>query len=205
MSNIGNLNKTFRYKSVDVTLGHIRPLKGKKGLRNKCFLLKECSPFCSSLPKVVFWGCTEQHSCGSIFEYVVTHRIYNQWSPGPLYSANLLRILWFVCWDMVWVLRVNLTMHIAQISGLHSKLHYFFGYKKRFKMSSSLYVSLRVTWWHSVDRVLSFFFSRPNWDFTTPPPPPQARLPSPWGVHTRLQERGWGSLNSNEGTDTVEL
>jgi hypothetical protein len=61
---------------------------------------------------------------------------------------------------------------------------------------------------HRVDRVLSFLSSRPNW--ASPPPHTQASVyPSPLvprgGGQTRLRERGWGSPNSNEGTDTVVL
>jgi hypothetical protein len=61
---------------------------------------------------------------------------------------------------------------------------------------------------HRVDKVLSFFSSRPNWE----PPPPlkhtQAHVPPPpfWfrgEGHIRLRERGWDSSNSDEGTDCM--
>jgi hypothetical protein len=61
---------------------------------------------------------------------------------------------------------------------------------------------------HRVDRVLSAFSSRANWDFPTPHihageyvSPPLV----PEGGHTRLRERGWARPNSDEGTDTVVL
>jgi hypothetical protein len=54
---------------------------------------------------------------------------------------------------------------------------------------------------------LIYFFSRRNWD--SPPPQPQASVPlSLWfrgEGHTRWRERGWESLNSDEGTYTVVL
>jgi hypothetical protein len=53
---------------------------------------------------------------------------------------------------------------------------------------------------HRVDRVLSFFYSRPNWGSTTPHIQASVYLPPPLGSrgdgHTRLRERGWGSPNS---------
>ncbi len=57
--------------------------------------------------------------------------------------------------------------------------------------------------------MLSIFSSRPNWDSPTArrrvyPPPPHFGSAG-GGVHTRLRERGWGSPNSDEGTDTVVL
>jgi hypothetical protein len=51
---------------------------------------------------------------------------------------------------------------------------------------------------HRVDRVPSFFSSRPNWDFLTLLPAGED-VPPLWfgagggGVNTRLQERGWGA------------
>ncbi len=50
---------------------------------------------------------------------------------------------------------------------------------------------------HRVDRILSFFSSRLNWVYPT-----HSRRR---GGHPRLRERGWGSTNSDEGTDTVVL
>ncbi len=61
-------------------------------------------------------------------------------------------------------------------------------------------------WHHRVDRVLSFLFSCPNWDYPTPSHAGEC-VPSPFGSggkHTRLREGG-GGPNSNEGTDTVVL
>ncbi len=62
---------------------------------------------------------------------------------------------------------------------------------------------------HRVDRVQSFFSSRPNCDSPAHStkasvyPPPSLLVP---GGHTLLRERGWGGgPNSDEGTDTVEL
>ncbi len=73
----------------------------------------------------------------------------------------------------------------------------------------------KVTWiWHllrytnpRVGRVLSFFFSRPNWDSPNPSPAGEcAPLPRFWGEgHTRWRERGWESPNSEERTYTVVL
>jgi hypothetical protein len=60
---------------------------------------------------------------------------------------------------------------------------------------------------HRVGRVLSFFSSRRNWDSPTPlaagecAPPPFG----PGGGNTRLQQKGWGSHNSEEVTYTVVL
>ncbi len=64
---------------------------------------------------------------------------------------------------------------------------------------------------HRVDRVLSFFSSRPNWDSPTPShageggPPHFGSGGGGGGGHTRLRERGWGSPNQDEGTDTMVL
>ncbi len=59
---------------------------------------------------------------------------------------------------------------------------------------------------HRVDRVLGFFSSRPNWDSPTPSPAGECAPLWFWGEgHTGLRERGWGSPNSDEGTDTVVL
>jgi hypothetical protein len=61
--------------------------------------------------------------------------------------------------------------------------------------------------YHRVGRVLSFFSSRRNWDSPTPlaagecAPPPFG----PGGGNTRLQQKGWGSHNSEEVTYTVVL
>jgi len=53
-----------------------------------------------------------------------------------------------------------------------------------------------------VDRVLSFFSSRPIWD-------PNPLTPSPFGSrrgsHIRLRERGCGGHNSDDGTHRVVL
>ncbi len=59
---------------------------------------------------------------------------------------------------------------------------------------------------HKVGRVLSFFPSRRHWD-SSPPTAAGECVPHPLvgGRHTRLQERGWGSPNSDEGTYTVVL
>ncbi len=66
--------------------------------------------------------------------------------------------------------------------------------------SSFLYACM-----HRVDRVLSFFSSRRNWNSPSPlanvPPRPFVRGEG----HTRLRERGWGSPNSDDGTYTVVL
>jgi hypothetical protein len=61
---------------------------------------------------------------------------------------------------------------------------------------------------HRADRVLGFFSSRPNWDPPTPLTRKRVCAPLPhFGSegegHTRLREMGWGSPNSDEGTDTV--
>jgi hypothetical protein len=60
---------------------------------------------------------------------------------------------------------------------------------------------------HRVGRVLRFFSSRRDWDSPNPSPagecapPPLVRGEG----HTRLQERGWESSNSDEGTYTLVL
>jgi hypothetical protein len=53
-----------------------------------------------------------------------------------------------------------------------------------------------VTTGHRVDRVLSFFSSRQNWDSPTPSTAGECPSPPLWfgGGHTRLRERKWGSL-----------
>jgi len=60
---------------------------------------------------------------------------------------------------------------------------------------------------HRVDRVLSFFSSRPNLDSPTPLPAGECVTPPRFGggEHTRLPEREWGSPNSDEQTNTVVL
>jgi hypothetical protein len=53
-----------------------------------------------------------------------------------------------------------------------------------------------------VDRVLSFFSSRQNWESSSPSPEGEC-APSLWirgEGHTRWRERGWESPNSFEGT-----
>jgi hypothetical protein len=61
-------------------------------------------------------------------------------------------------------------------------------------------------WDHRVDRVLSFFSNRPNWDYPTPSHAGKCAPPSlVSGGLTRLQEREWGSPKSDEGTYTVVL
>jgi hypothetical protein len=63
---------------------------------------------------------------------------------------------------------------------------------------------------HRVCRVLSFFSSRRNWDSPNPSLAGEC-VPSPFGSggggggYTRLGERGWWSLNSDEGTYSVVL
>jgi hypothetical protein len=57
-------------------------------------------------------------------------------------------------------------------------------------MNEAFYHCVVILLAHRVDRVLSFFSSRPNW---TPPPPHRRR------AHTRLREREWYGLDSNEG------
>ncbi len=51
---------------------------------------------------------------------------------------------------------------------------------------------------HRVDRVLSFFSSRRNWDSPTPSPAGECAPPP-------LGKRRWGGPNSDEGTYTVVL
>ncbi len=69
------------------------------------------------------------------------------------------------------------------------------------------YCIMQETVSHRVDRLLSFFSSRRNWDSPTLlaageyAPHPLVR----GGGHTRLRERGLGSPNSDEGTYTVVL
>ncbi len=64
---------------------------------------------------------------------------------------------------------------------------------------------------HRVDRVLSFFSSRPNWDFPTPSQADECVYPSPlWfrggGGGTLARGRGgWGSPIPDEGTGTLVL
>jgi hypothetical protein len=62
-----------------------------------------------------------------------------------------------------------------------------------------------VVWSHStyIPRLLSFFSSRPNWDFPTPSPASECASPRTKGgggvyVHTRLLVSGWGSHNSDD-------
>ncbi len=64
--------------------------------------------------------------------------------------------------------------------------------------------------YHRVDRVLGFFSSRPNWDFTPSPAGECATTPPPllWfrREYTLACGRGSeGGPNSDEGTDTVVL
>jgi hypothetical protein len=56
-----------------------------------------------------------------------------------------------------------------------------------------------------VDREISFFSSRPNWDSPNLSHAGECVLPlfGSGGGRTRLLERGWGSPNYDEGTDTV--
>ncbi len=65
----------------------------------------------------------------------------------------------------------------------------------------------RAPYWHRVGRVLSFFFSRRNWNSPNPSPAGECAFPLWfWGEgHTRWRERGWESPNSHEGTYTVVL
>jgi hypothetical protein len=63
---------------------------------------------------------------------------------------------------------------------------------------------------HREDRVLSFFSSRPNWDFPTPLTRLQASVcPPPFGSGgggtLACGRGGWGSPNSEEGTATMLL
>jgi hypothetical protein len=53
---------------------------------------------------------------------------------------------------------------------------------------------------YRVDRMLGFFFSRPNWDPHTPSHAGESVPPPFWfrGVHTRLRERGWGGPNADD-------
>jgi hypothetical protein len=56
--------------------------------------------------------------------------------------------------------------------------------------------------YHRVDRVLTFFSSRPNWDSPSPSPAGECAPPPPLypgGGYTRLRVRGCGSPNSNDG------
>ncbi len=62
---------------------------------------------------------------------------------------------------------------------------------------------------HRIDRVLGFYFSRPNWDSPAPSPAGEV-VPPLWfrGGHTRLRELEWGGgggPNSDMGSDTVGL
>ncbi len=60
-----------------------------------------------------------------------------------------------------------------------------------------------------VDRVLSFLSNRQYWDSPAPSRAGGCVLPLPpkgsGAKHTRLEERGWGGPNSNEGKDTVPV
>ncbi len=60
---------------------------------------------------------------------------------------------------------------------------------------------------HRVGRVLSFSSSRWNWESPNPSPAREYAPPPvvPGEGHTRWQERGWESPNSDEGTYTVVL
>ncbi len=61
---------------------------------------------------------------------------------------------------------------------------------------------------HRVGRVLSLFSNRRNWDFPNPSSADDCspHLPRLWGEgHTRWEERGWESPNSDKGTLTVVL
>jgi hypothetical protein len=66
---------------------------------------------------------------------------------------------------------------------------------------------------HRVDRVLSFFSSRRNWDSPNPSPTGECRMCPPsgfWGRGNSLAREGlgpgsWESPNSDEGTYTVVL
>jgi hypothetical protein len=61
--------------------------------------------------------------------------------------------------------------------------------------------SLPILVLDSSSRFTVFGFQPPLWGGPPPPPPPFG----PWGGHTRLRLRGWGSPNSDEGTYTVVL
>ncbi len=86
----------------------------------------------------------------------------------------------------------------------------FESFRTLIKLLSTLYKSCTIwkkcscsllSFHHRVDRVLSFFSSRWNWN--TPPPHPQASVcPSPGGGAHSL---AGGGPNSNEGTCTVAL
>jgi len=59
---------------------------------------------------------------------------------------------------------------------------------------------------HRVDRVLSFFSSRWNWDSPIPSPAGECALPLVLGGGTHsLAREGVGGPNSNEGTDAGTL
>ncbi len=55
--------------------------------------------------------------------------------------------------------------------------------------------------------MLDFFSSHSNWDSTTSSPAGECVPPFGWGReggHTGLRESGWGGLNLDKGTDTVD-
>jgi hypothetical protein len=90
---------------------------------------------------------------------------------------------------------------LLQTRFLDKDLHIFWYYYIRLRRKLVLCANDRV------GRVLSFFFSRRNWDSPTPYPlasvPPSPRF---WGEGlTRWRERGWESTNSDERTYTVVL